>query len=107
MTMTHSSRWLLLCLVPLAACGGVVENGVSPENAVVTGPVLGPVCSTANENGSLDLACPDGQTIASIAFASYGTPSGSCGSFAQGVCDASQTIAIIQNECVGKPSCSV
>ena len=35
------------------------------------------ICGTANESASVALACPSGQTITAVGFASYGTPSGS------------------------------
>jgi hypothetical protein len=65
------------------------------------------VCATSAEAASATLTCPTGQTIATVMFASFGTPTGSCGSFAAGGCDASTSIAVVQALCVGRNSCSV
>ncbi len=45
---------------------------------------LSPVCATSVENNSLTLSCPSGQVAKEVVFASYGTPSGSCGPFTTG-----------------------
>jgi hypothetical protein len=66
-----------------------------------------PVCGTVAENGSVTLSCPSGQTIDAVVFASFGTPSGSCGSFAAGSCDDSSSVAVVQALCVGRASCTV
>src|SRR5260221_7928766 len=109
MTMTLSSRWLFVCLVPLAACGSAQDDASKAANAAFadTGSGSGNTCSSANENRSISLACPAGQTITSVQFASYGTPNGSCGSFSVGNCHAANTVSIVTAECVGKLSCSV
>ncbi len=55
----------------------------------------------------MTLICPTGQTIDQITFASFGTPTGACGSFATGACNASSSMAVVQALCVGRNSCSV
>jgi len=65
------------------------------------------VCATAPEQGTFSLACPAGQTIASLDFASYGTPTGACGAFAAAAaCDAPTTAAVVTAACVGQQACS-
>ncbi|KAM3314416.1 hypothetical protein ACQJBY_033325 [Aegilops geniculata] len=57
---------------------------------------------------ALRLECPkEGQVISSIKFASFGTPSGTCGSYSHGECSSSQALAVSQEACVGVSSCSV
>ncbi|VAH88953.1 unnamed protein product [Triticum turgidum subsp. durum] len=57
---------------------------------------------------ALRLECPkEGQVISSIKFASFGTPSGTCGSYSHGECSSSQALAVAQEACVGVSSCSV
>eukprot|EP00730_Choanoeca_flexa_P000817 TRINITY_DN10349_c0_g1_i2.p1 TRINITY_DN10349_c0_g1~~TRINITY_DN10349_c0_g1_i2.p1 ORF type:complete len:845 (+),score=151.56 TRINITY_DN10349_c0_g1_i2:219-2537(+) len=59
------------------------------------------------ENHTLTLACQEG-TISSIDFASYGTPTGTCGSgFQAGACDLTSTMDTLKAACVGKSSCSI
>lgn len=46
---------------------------------------------------ALRLECPkEGQVISSIKFASFGTPSGTCGSYSHGECSSSQALAVAQ-----------
>ncbi|HEY4159824.1 MAG TPA: glycosyl hydrolase [Polyangiaceae bacterium] len=65
------------------------------------------VCGTIAEGSSLTLSCPAGQTIGSVNFASFGTPTGTCGSLAKGTCDESASVAVMQALCLGRQSCSV
>ncbi|KAL6199950.1 hypothetical protein ACLB2K_029732 [Fragaria x ananassa] len=56
----------------------------------------------------LSLECPfPNQVISSIKFASYGRPSGTCGSFSHGSCRSSRALSIVQKACVGSKSCSI
>ncbi|KAG0523025.1 hypothetical protein BDA96_07G088200 [Sorghum bicolor] len=56
----------------------------------------------------LRLECPkDGQVISSIKFASFGTPSGTCGSYSHGECSSTQAISVVQEACIGVSNCSV
>ncbi|CAN6284884.1 unnamed protein product [Urochloa humidicola] len=57
---------------------------------------------------ALRLECPkEGQVISSIKFASYGTPSGTCGSYSHGECRSTQALSVVQEACIGVSSCSV
>ncbi|KAH6810206.1 beta-galactosidase 3 [Perilla frutescens var. frutescens] len=53
------------------------------------------------------LHCGPRQSISSIKFASFGTPSGTCGSFQQGTCHAPTSYAILEKQCIGQQRCSV
>ncbi len=64
------------------------------------------ICNTVAENGNLTLTATSG-TITAIAFASYGTPTGSCGSFATSSCNASTSVSVVQAACVGNKTCTV
>ena len=62
------------------------------------------------ENSNVFLACGAGETIASVVFASFGTPTGDCSNisgFTRSTCDAQTTVAIVTKLCVGKPSCAI
>ncbi|KAI8525419.1 hypothetical protein RHMOL_Rhmol13G0229200 [Rhododendron molle] len=52
------------------------------------------------------LACERGWQIASVSFASFGTPTGHCGAFSPGSCHAN-VLLIVQKACIGKQGCSV
>jgi hypothetical protein len=64
-----------------------------------------PKCAEAKEGGAVTLSCPSAQTIRSIAFASYGTPTGTCPSFATGACHASSAKGKVEAACMNKTSC--
>ena len=63
--------------------------------AEATGYVLTVACSDANA------------AISSIVFASFGTPSGSCGSYTVGGCHQYRSRQIIESKCLGKNRCVV
>ncbi|XP_022132466.1 beta-galactosidase 3 [Momordica charantia] len=53
------------------------------------------------------LRCSAGYSIASIKFASFGTPLGTCGSYQQGTCHAPTSYDTIEKRCMGKQRCAV
>jgi hypothetical protein len=65
------------------------------------------VCATVAERASATVACPAGEVFGSVVFASYGTPSGSCGSFATSTCSAATSGARVSSACSGKASCTL
>ena len=65
------------------------------------------ICATAAENGNLVLTAPAGGTISAITFASYGTPTGSCGSYATSACNAPTSTSVVTSACVGQNTCSI
>ncbi|PON80795.1 Glycoside hydrolase [Parasponia andersonii] len=79
------------------------------------------VCAKVSDNGhtertserkeltdpSISLHCTDGYSISAIKFASFGTPTGSCGSFQHGTCHAPSSLDVLEKECIGQQTCSV
>ncbi|GAB2279505.1 Beta-galactosidase 3 [Dionaea muscipula] len=53
------------------------------------------------------LHCAGNQYIASIKFASFGTPMGTCGTFQQGPCHAPASYSVLEKKCIGKQRCEV
>ncbi|XP_030499794.2 beta-galactosidase 3 [Cannabis sativa] len=53
------------------------------------------------------LRCNQDQSIASIKFASFGTPLGTCGSYQQGTCHSPASYSVIERKCIGKQRCAV
>ena len=58
-------------------------------------------------NWTLSITCPQQSVIQSIDFASWGTPTGSCGAFKYGKCHAANSINVSQELCLNKNSCSI
>ncbi|GMI88071.1 beta-galactosidase 13 [Hibiscus trionum] len=54
-----------------------------------------------------ELTCPDQKKIVSVNFASFGDPFGSCGALVQGNCTAPASKQVVENHCLGKPSCKI
>ena len=65
-------------------------------------------CQQGIQEGAVaEISCAP-STIASISFASFGTPTGTCnGGFALGSCNALNSTAVFEAACVGRESCSV
>jgi large repetitive protein len=85
--------------------GTVTSGPVSNVTVVCTNVVI---CATAAENGTISLACPAGQKVFAIDFASYGTPNGACGAFTTDpTCNAAASVTDVSTPCFGNVSCSV
>jgi len=54
----------------------------------------------------VQLSCERGWHIASVSFASFGTPQGASGKFSHGSCSA-DVLRVVQEACLGRESCSV
>ena len=67
----------------------------------------GTCAANVAENSNAMLKCSGGGTIARVVFASYGTPTGSCGSFKASSCNSNNSARVVSEACVGKASCSV
>ena len=77
-----------------------IHHGYRPTG---NDPVLGPVtvCGTASENGTVVMTAPAGQVFRSVEFASYGTPTGTCGAFVLGACHATNSVSIVSGYLIG------
>ena len=65
-------------------------------------------CASVAENSDAVLTC-DGGVFTDVAFASYGTPSGSCakGFTEDPTCNAATSVSVVKAACVGKSSCTI
>jgi hypothetical protein len=63
----------------------------------------------APENAPVTLSCPAGGGVfTNVIFASFGTPTGSCGSgFQLGSCNALNSTAIVSAACLNKSTCTI
>lgn len=68
--------------------------------------ISGTVCGVANEGEALQLVAPQG-SFTGVNFASYGTPTGDCGSFAQGFCHAVNSQTIVENAVLGQNNATI
>ena len=62
----------------------------------------------ANDNNwTLSITCPQQSIIKNIEFASWGTPTGTCGNFNIGKCHAQNSMNISRQLCLNKNSCTI
>jgi len=84
---------------------------VSSSWTVPNHPAQGSVCSAGAESEkSLTLTCGNkGKTFTGVAFASYGTPTGSCseGWAVNPACHANTSMAVVSAACLGKNRCTI
>jgi hypothetical protein len=70
-------------------------------------------CGSAVEHKfSTEIKCPNGESISSIVFASYGTPTGtasicSSGSYTTSSCHATESKSITEKNCIGRSKCTL
>lgn len=55
----------------------------------------------------LQLKCPERKLISAIRFASFGTPSGTCGSYQKGNCHDPDSISVVEKICLKKNGCTI
>jgi alpha-L-rhamnosidase len=66
------------------------------------------VCAAdVGENQDAVLTCPGGSVVSAITFASFGTPTGTCGNFSLSTCNAANTTSIVSSLCLGKNTCTI
>ena len=79
--------------------------------SVLSSPVVpvvndGPCVVGIVEGYSAELTCGN-STITGVVFASFGTPEGTCGAFQTSSCDATSSVQVVKDACVGKFNCSI
>jgi len=67
----------------------------------------GSLCGEAGEGWPLTLTAPAGMVLLSIDFASYGTPTGTCGAYALSNCHTPTAKAVLEAACLGRNGCTV
>ena len=64
------------------------------------------LCGEATQRQNMVLIAPPGYVLNAVVFASYGTPTGTCGSYATSSCNDPNSVSVITALCAGKTSCS-
>jgi len=94
----------------------VVQVGSGQYNFMVSSEQVGNlICGVSSENQDLVLSCPANTKVSSVAFASFGTPviegiqeNASCKfNFALGATHTGSTVAVVEDICVGKATCTL
>ncbi|WKL46077.1 gliding motility-associated C-terminal domain-containing protein [Flavobacterium pectinovorum] len=102
--------------VQLDATGNVTVNaedlndnstdncGIS--NYKIASGTSGTVCNTVNEGSVLSLTAPSG-VFTNVVFASYGNPTGSCGNYSMGWCNASNSVSTVSGFLLGQSTANI
>ncbi|XP_057969924.1 beta-galactosidase 10 [Malania oleifera] len=53
------------------------------------------------------LKCPESTRISSVNFASFGTPTGTCGSYVKGDCHDPDSTSMVERDCLNKSECTI
>lgn len=69
--------------------------------------IYGTICAMVDEHQSAVLAAPTGSVFVHVAFASYGTPNGTCTNFTLGSCHATTSYPVTENYLLGNNSSSI
>lgn len=87
-------------------CSFVLEHDPANVNSWVSRRgSFHPIAKNLGTQATLE--CPAGKKMNAVEFASFGNPTGYCGGFALGNCNAPAAKQIVEKECLGKESCSV
>lgn len=60
-----------------------------------------------NAKPTAKLSCPDSTHISSIKFASFGNPSGACGSYLKGACHDPNSASVVEKMCLNRSECAI
>ena len=80
--------------------GWNIQSTFVPDAPIVAQETL--VCATASEGNNLSIFAPTGAIFTSIQFASYGTPSGTCGLYVTGGCNSSNSLSVVRSALLGQ-----
>lgn len=80
-------------------CNSSMTNAVN-----FSSNTTGVLCGSVLEGGTLNLKAPPGSTFTNVLFASYGNPTGNCGSFALGSCHSSSSVSVVSAIALGQNS---
>lgn len=61
----------------------------------------------SNSKASVRLGCPQNAVISAVKFASFGTPTGKCGSYSEGECHDPNSISVVEKACLNKTECAI
>jgi len=94
----------------LSSVSSSMNLGAAGVDVIVSNWVKmgGTLCGMAPENSVMSFTCGGDGIIQKVLFASFGTPYGECGGFSDNsTCNAQSTVDIVNNLCIGQPSCSI
>ncbi len=96
-------------------CDGVIDEGCDDDKDGYCDATMGYVsigvtsqqCGQGQEGAMLSVACEVGRTITSVDFASFGNPTGVCGTYKAGTCVGASALQAVKAACLKKSTCSI
>nr|DAD24674.1 TPA_asm: hypothetical protein HUJ06_026138 [Nelumbo nucifera] len=61
----------------------------------------------SKSKATVDLKCPPKTVITGVKFASFGTPTGTCGSYSKGDCHDPNSSSVVEKICLNKNGCTI
>ncbi|KAK8653480.1 hypothetical protein V6N13_127476 [Hibiscus sabdariffa] len=91
------------------------EKGGDPTKITFSKRKTSSLCSNIGEDfpmvdqgkAAAHLKCPKNTLISNVKFASFGNPSGRCGSYSKGDCHDPNSTSTVEKACLGKNECSI
>ncbi len=96
-------------------CNGLLDEGCDDDVDGYCDATMGYVsigvtskqCGQGPEGSIVSLQCEAGRTITAVDFASFGNPTGMCGTYKAGTCSGGSALQAIKTACLGKSNCSL
>jgi len=86
----------------------MINVGSGSYDFTLTGEEASVICIDTTENDNINITCPQSdQVISQVQFASFGTPTGQCGSYSAGDCSTGSSVAVVERECLFSNSCQL
>ncbi|WJS95577.1 T9SS sorting signal type C domain-containing protein [Flavobacterium johnsoniae] len=87
----------------VATTGGTIRVGIGNNVLTYNNGTSGSVCAGANENNLVSFTAPAGTYFNTVTFASYGLPSGGCGTYAIGsTCHSATSQSVTETNILGR-----
>ena len=87
----------------VATTGGTIRVGIGNNVLTYNNGTSGSVCAGANENNPVSFTAPAGTYFNTVTFASYGLPSGGCGTYAIGsTCHSATSQSVTETNVLGR-----
>ncbi|XP_022759241.1 beta-galactosidase 10-like [Durio zibethinus] len=90
------------------------EKGGDPTKITFSKRKISGLCSLIAEDPmaykpkpTVHLKCPKNTSISNVKFASFGNPTGRCGSYSKGHCHDPNSTSVVKKVCLGKNECAI
>jgi hypothetical protein len=104
---TSAATMVTVKALPAAAIITGATSVCSGNSTTLLARQTGTVCVTADEGSILNIQAPAGAKFTALVFASYGTPTGTCGNFVKSSCHAANSETFVSSQLLGNSQASI